>query len=128
LPRVWCNRHHLRRVIVNLVRNAIIHNPPGTHVRMLVTTRGTGYIVRIWDTGTGLPEASGKYGEINFKNLVERIKNQIHAPTETESGEASHGIGLQSVDELCTAMNMPLELYTRFKLGAIFKFRLEYAA
>ncbi len=124
---VWSNYHHLRRIIINLVRNAIIHNPPGTHVRMYVTTKGTAYTVRILDTGTGIPEASGADPAANFKALVERVKNRSDAPSETASGEASHGIGLQSVADLSNTLQMPIELYTRFKLGAIFQFRLGHA-
>ena len=124
---VWSNDDHLRRIIINLVRNAIIHNPPGTHVRMFVTTKGTAYTVRILDTGTGIPEAGGANPAANFKALVERVKNRSDAPSETASGEASHGIGLQSVADLSNTLEMPIALYTRFKLGAIFQFRLGHA-
>lgn len=125
--RVWSNADYLQRIITNLVKNAIIHNPPGTRVRLVVVRRRAGFFIRIYDTGQGVPEATGVSHYANFAALLERIRQRVHM-LGSQSGAISHGIGLQSVAALCKELNMNMALYTRCKLGAIFEFYLEHAA
>lgn len=46
----------LRRVLENLVENAIRHAPEGSTVRVLATARGEGVALRVVDAGAGIPE------------------------------------------------------------------------
>jgi two-component system, OmpR family, sensor kinase len=47
--------HHLRQVIGNLMRNAIVHTPPGTPIDLNVTTDDRDAVVEVRDHGPGLP-------------------------------------------------------------------------
>lgn len=60
LPKLWCNRHRLKQVITNLVRNAVKHGTAPGDPRL--TIRGEGNcgesgmaLLRIHDNGPGIP-------------------------------------------------------------------------
>jgi signal transduction histidine kinase len=55
LPVVWADHDRLEQVFVNLLDNALGHNPPGTRVSVLAAAAGHGGIaVSVTDDGTGL--------------------------------------------------------------------------
>ncbi|MDP1822304.1 MAG: heavy metal sensor histidine kinase [Archangium sp.] len=45
----------LRRAVTNLLANALAHTPPGGHITVSVETRGDEVVLRIDDTGEGIP-------------------------------------------------------------------------
>ena len=45
----------IRRMIVNLIDNAVRHAPPGSTVRVDLDQTGTGYVIAIRDQGPGIP-------------------------------------------------------------------------
>ncbi|HEX3873168.1 MAG TPA: HAMP domain-containing sensor histidine kinase [Solirubrobacteraceae bacterium] len=47
--------HHLRQVIGNLMRNAIVHTPAGTPIELNLTTDGPDALIEVRDHGPGLP-------------------------------------------------------------------------
>jgi signal transduction histidine kinase len=56
LPAVWADHDRLEQVFVNLLSNAVRHNPPGTAVRVSALATGAGQVtVRVSDDGTGIP-------------------------------------------------------------------------
>lgn len=58
MPVIWADHDRLEQVLVNLLTNAVRHNPPGTRVRVSVATADAGRIVlSVDDDGPGLPEA-----------------------------------------------------------------------
>jgi signal transduction histidine kinase len=137
--KVWSNAEYLDRIISNLIKNAIVHNPPGTHVRLLVTLRRNACIIRIFDNGNGIPEAGGTRRYQNFTDLVQRVAARADLPAGEANStttsvatsfttDSSHGIGLQSVAALCKELGLELRLYSRFRLGAIFEIWLQLAA
>ncbi len=56
LPAVHADRDVIRRVLINLLENAIKYTPPGGHIRVGAAPEGD--MVRFWvtDTGPGIPE------------------------------------------------------------------------
>jgi signal transduction histidine kinase len=119
---VWANAEYLVRIISNLVKNAIVHNPPGTRVHVMVSRRRRFTVIRVLDTGRGIPEARGAKPLENFAAFVARC-----AQTGATGGEGSHGIGIASVATLCAELNGHMRLYARCHVGTIFELMLEPA-
>jgi signal transduction histidine kinase len=56
LPAIWADHDRLEQVFVNLIGNAVGHNPPGTRVTVTAVPAGPGMVaVRVADDGDGLP-------------------------------------------------------------------------
>ena len=56
VPAIWADHDRLEQVFVNLVGNALVHNPPGTKVDVTAMPGGPGAVaVRVADDGDGLP-------------------------------------------------------------------------
>jgi signal transduction histidine kinase/ABC-type multidrug transport system ATPase subunit len=56
LPVVWADHDRLEQVFVNLLDNALGHNPPGTRVNVSAAAAGgAGIAVTVLDDGTGMP-------------------------------------------------------------------------
>jgi signal transduction histidine kinase/ABC-type multidrug transport system ATPase subunit len=56
LPAVWADHDRLEQVFVNLLGNAIHHNPPTTTVAVAVSPGSDGVTITVTDDGVGLPE------------------------------------------------------------------------
>jgi signal transduction histidine kinase len=52
---VWGDPEQLRQVLLNLLDNAFRHTPPGGRVRVEIECRGDRVLVRVDDTGPGIP-------------------------------------------------------------------------
>jgi two-component system OmpR family sensor kinase len=48
----------LRQVIANLMRNAIVHTPPGTPIELTLSRDGTDVVIEVRDHGAGLPDGA----------------------------------------------------------------------
>jgi len=57
LPPIWADHDRLEQVFVNLLGNALRHNPPGTLIRVNAELRGSEVEILVSDNGAGLPEA-----------------------------------------------------------------------
>ena len=57
MPIIWADHDRLEQVFVNLLSNALHHNPPGTRVTIAVRTLDDGDVqIVVQDDGNGLPE------------------------------------------------------------------------
>jgi len=117
LPRVWCNRHRLKQVISNLIRNAVKHgchpkqpritiSSPADGSRPADTTQGGFVSIRIHDNGRGiapkshdeiflpgrrLPTASGDgsgMGLAIVKKIVEYYGGAVYVDSGPQAGTA----------------------------------------
>ena len=64
LPVVWADHDRLEQVLVNLMDNAVRHNPPGTAVRVTATGSGADcddphVTITVADDGIGVPDELG---------------------------------------------------------------------
>ncbi len=57
LPAVWADHDRMEQVFVNLVSNAVRHNPPGTKVRVTAVAAQppSEVVISVIDDGTGMP-------------------------------------------------------------------------
>jgi signal transduction histidine kinase/ABC-type multidrug transport system ATPase subunit len=56
LPAVWADHDRMEQVLLNLVDNALRHNPDGTHVRVGTAVDGASVSISISDSGAGVPD------------------------------------------------------------------------
>ncbi len=56
LPTIWADHDRLEQVFVNLLSNALGHNPPGTRVQVVAEATEPGTVtVKVADDGEGMP-------------------------------------------------------------------------
>jgi signal transduction histidine kinase/ABC-type multidrug transport system ATPase subunit len=56
LPAIWADHDRLEQVFVNLLTNAVAHNPPGTRVMVTASADGPdAVLVSVADNGPGMP-------------------------------------------------------------------------
>ncbi|CAH0119907.1 Adaptive-response sensory-kinase SasA [Paenibacillus sp. CECT 9249] len=73
-----------RRIIDNLLANALLHNPDGTNVRVsLETGESSGFSIRFQDDGVGMDEATAA-----------RLFDRYFRGTNTERGGKGSGLGM----------------------------------
>ncbi len=85
--------HQLHQVLANLMRNALVHTPPGTPIEVSVATETGTATVIVRDHGPGLPAGAEE-------QLFERFWRSEGG---RERGRAGAGLGLSIVQEIVTA-------------------------
>jgi signal transduction histidine kinase len=115
--RVWSDSILLRRIIANLISNAIRYTDSGG---VLVSTRIRGkgkqqrVWIEVWDTGPGIaPEHVGN------------IFREFYKASRHKGTEDGFGLGLAIVKRLCEALGHGITLRTRTDRGT--RFRLSVA-
>jgi two-component system OmpR family sensor kinase len=116
-PTVLGDPDQLRQVLANLLRNALVHTPPGTPIEVTLRDRDDGVELVVRDHGRGLPPGDPA-------QLFERFWRSERG---RERGRAGAGLGLAIVgaivaehDGTVTAANAP-------DGGAVFTVRLPAA-
>jgi signal transduction histidine kinase len=113
------NRRDLKRVLVNLVSNAIkfTGNESGRPASVLVAAErdGPDVVLRVRDTGVGIPES-------RLQEIWEYGKK-----TAGTQGESGHGMGLTMVRALCSALpDHQLGFYSEEGAGSEFTIVLPF--
>jgi two-component system, OmpR family, sensor kinase len=85
--------HQLRQVLANLLRNALVHTPPGTPVEVDVRDEGELSVLEVRDFGPGLPTDEND-------QLFERF---WRAEGGRKQGKAGAGLGLAIVSGIVAA-------------------------
>jgi two-component system OmpR family sensor kinase len=106
--------HQLRQVFANLLRNALVHTPPGTPIEVDVRDDGTSSVLEVRDHGPGLP--IDENGE-----LFERF---WRAESGRERGKAGSGLGLAIVAGIVAAHRGEVQAENALGGGARFTVRL----
>jgi signal transduction histidine kinase/ABC-type multidrug transport system ATPase subunit len=55
-PAVWADHDRMEQVLLNLIDNALRHNPEGTHVEVSALIEGATAAISVSDDGTGVPD------------------------------------------------------------------------
>jgi two-component system OmpR family sensor kinase len=105
----------LRRMLLNLVDNAVRHTPPGGLVRLSLTKGREHYLLAVSDTGPGVPAEARPH-------VFERFYRADKARSRSEDGGA--GLGLAIASWIARAHDGGLELADAGGAGATFAARL----
>jgi signal transduction histidine kinase/ActR/RegA family two-component response regulator len=105
----------LRRLLANLVDNAIKFTPAGGRVDIEATPQVEGVRLQVRDTGPGI---APEHHAVVFEDLV-----QLPPPPGTARA-AGHGLGLGIVRRLASLLELRVELESRPGAGAVFSLQL----
>jgi len=111
---VFADREKVQQIIVNLLANAVKFTPPGGSVELDWRVENDTVMVRVRDTGSGVPEE--KIEEI-FEPFV-----QVRAPGSMPSGGT--GLGLPISRDLARAMGGDVRATSRLSVGSVFTLTL----
>ncbi|MDX1577198.1 MAG: HAMP domain-containing sensor histidine kinase [Gemmatimonadota bacterium] len=93
-PRVLADERALKRVLVNLLDNAVKYGPPGSRIRVDISTVDSRGRVTVSDRGPGVPAEDRQ----RIWEAFRRLEREEAGPT------AGSGIGLSIVQRLVEAM------------------------
>jgi two-component system OmpR family sensor kinase len=100
----------LRQVVRNLVRNAVVHTPPGTHVRVTVSAAEAEVVVDVADDGPGMSQETAAH-----------VFERFYRPDEGRSrAVAGTGLGLAIVESIVLAHHGTVSVRTSHGNGATF--------
>ncbi len=105
---VRSDRKLLRRILQNLVSNALKYNKEKGRALLGCRRRGRNLLIEVHDSGPGIPEHQR---ELIFKEF-QRLDHHSHAP--------GLGLGLSIVERMCRVMDHGLNLKSRLGRGSSF--------
>src|SRR5580692_2125811 len=113
LPPIWADHDRLEQVFVNLLTNAVGHNPPGTRVLVTAIADGPGTVtVRVADDGDGMA------AELMLAPFEPRPRHRTRRPgaglglSIAKGIVAAHGGGMELVQPgrgTCFEISLPVE-------------------
>lgn len=106
--------NQLRQVVSNLLRNAVVHTPPGTAIDVSIEQDAHSVTLSVRDHGHGLPD-------ISHERLFDRF---WRAEGGRERGKAGAGLGLSIVSGIVAAHHGTIDARNAADGGAIFTVRL----
>jgi two-component system OmpR family sensor kinase len=116
-PVVMGDAHQLRQVLGNLLRNALVHTPPGSPIEVSVAASDGAVRVAVRDHGPGLPSEDPAA-------LFERF---WRAEGGRERGKAGAGLGLAIVAAIVDAHGGSVDAANAEGGGAVFSVVLPFA-
>lgn len=100
-----CAKLQLERIMDNLLRNALLHNPPGTTVEISARTRANAHQISISDNGLGI--------------AADKLP-QLFAPEYTTSTGDGEGLGLSIVKTLVERLGGTVSVESEHEVGSSF--------
>lgn len=102
------DRNRMRQVLANLLDNAIKYTPPGGSVAIDAREEGDQIVIRVQDTGAGIPPAE-----------IPKIWNRLHRGDASRS-QPGLGLGLSLVAAIVHTHNGRIEVESAVGSGSIF--------
>ena len=118
LPLVRADKDRMKQVLRNLISNAIKFTPSGGTVRVSAEVAGEQFVLRVRDTGIGIPTE-------HLDHIFERFYQVDEA--RLRNGDGS-GLGLAIVREIVQAHHGQVEVTSDPKRGTTFTVFLPAAA
>jgi signal transduction histidine kinase len=109
---VWADPVMLRRILGNLLSNALRHTQQGG-VLLAVRRRGDHLVFEVWDTGVGIALED-----------QQSIFQEFFRVSQHQGTEDSLGLGLTIVSRLCALMGYQLSLNSERGKGSVFRVML----
>jgi signal transduction histidine kinase len=109
LSRLWCDERKLKRMLLNLITNAVKATPSGGRIAVRVTDEDAGIVVSVKDTGVGIPAEDLERVLEPFVQ-VESALNRRHEGT---------GLGLALVKAMIEIHGGRIELQSEVGRGTI---------
>ncbi|MBU2279569.1 MAG: hybrid sensor histidine kinase/response regulator [Gammaproteobacteria bacterium] len=106
---VQSNPTYLRRILQNMLSNAIKYTPKGT-VLLGCRRRGQTICIEMWDTGPGIAEQDIPY-----------IFDDFYRVDATSRGEPGVGLGLAVVQRMAKSLGHQLEVKSVLGKGSVFR-------
>jgi signal transduction histidine kinase len=103
----------VRRMILNLLDNAIKYTPTGGEVRVELAREDSGYTIRINDTGAGVPEEARAH-------IFERFYRADRARSRNGGAGGGAGLGLSIASWIAEAHGGRVTLERTGERGSIF--------
>jgi signal transduction histidine kinase/ABC-type multidrug transport system ATPase subunit len=113
LPVIWADHDRLEQVFVNLLANAIGHNPPGTNVRVLATAGPHHVEIAVADDGSGLS--------------ADQLRSPFEPGRRRRGPTAGAGLGLSIAQGIVAAHGGKIELVRQAR-GTCFRICLPIEA
>jgi PAS domain S-box-containing protein len=114
----WADRDKLRQVVANLVDNAIKYSPGGGEIRVSVDEGAESVLVRVADTGLGIPA-------VEHERIFEKF---YRADPHLLLGANGTGLGLYISRELIERMGGRITVESEAGVGSAFEIALPSAA
>lgn len=125
--KVMSNAWLLKRIIYNLLMNAINHGDNQTNVRLYLRKNAHWCYIRIWDTGPGIPHANGPDRAANLTNLLNNEYMLQHAGEDDSTHYlGGYGLGLRGVLRMCHTLGITITLVSK-PHHTVFRFRVPLA-
>jgi signal transduction histidine kinase len=117
LSQLRADRAKLRRVLVNLVSNALKFTPKGGRVRVSAAREGALVRVSVADTGVGIPAD-------DLKDIFDKYAQARSRATRSEKGT---GLGLYITRQLVELHGGKIEVQSEVGKGSTFSFTIPVA-
>jgi len=114
LPAVWADREKIRQVIQNLLDNAIKFTNRGGEIRLWATPQDDQVVVRLQDTGIGIPEDE-------LPHIFEKFYQVESSRSRAFVGS---GLGLSIVKQIIEAHGTTISVESQPGRGTTFTFLL----
>ncbi len=104
----------MQRVLENLIDNGLRHTPKGGKITMSVDVESAGVVVKIADTGCGIP-----------KEDVSRIFERFYQRDNTRSKSSNAGLGLAIVQRILELHQTVIQVSSELDKGTTFTFEMK---